>query len=86
MGHTAFDVISNYNAVFFVDKITGGFSARIKGNLIRREGRHPEEGRVWHTGSGRYADSSSTEPLHASRHGYDSESNHESTQNRKLFA
>ena len=65
MGHTAFDVISNYIAAFFVDKIIGGFRGRIKGNLIKSGGRPPEEGRAWHTGSGRYADSSSKEPLHA---------------------
>ena len=54
-----------HSGVLFVDKIIGGFRGRIKGNLIRSGGRPPEEGRVWHTVSGRYADSSSKEPLYA---------------------
>ena len=36
-----------------------------KWNLIRSGRRPLEEGRVWHTGFGRYADSSRKEPLHA---------------------
>ena len=64
MGHTAFDVISNYVAAFFVDKIIGGFMGRIQGDWIKSGGRPPEEGRAWNTGSGRYTDSSSKDPLH----------------------
>ena len=64
MGHMAFDVISNYVAVFLIDKIIRGFRGWIEGNSFRSGGRTTEEGRVWQTGSVRFTDSSSKEPFY----------------------
>ena len=63
----AYDIRCNFklHCSVFVDKIIGGCRGRIRGNLIKSGGRPPEDGRAWHTGSGRYADSSSKQSLHA---------------------
>ena len=63
MEHTALDILSAYIAVLFIGKNQRQFQAGKKGNLIRSGGWPPEQGRIWHTESGKPTDSSSQEPL-----------------------